>query len=484
MDRYVLSIDQGTTNTKALVVGVDGRPVFRASAGVGLRHPEAGFAEQDAMEIWASVVRVIGECVAAGRGVVEGVAISNQRETALAWDRASGVPVSPAMSWQCRRGAGVCARLGSHAEMLRERSGLPLDPLLSATKWAWLMERDEGLAARARDGEICFGTVDSWLVWKLTGGVVHACDHTNASRTGLLNLRAAEWDADLLELFGVPREALPELRTSSGLYGRCAVEGLEGVPIVAVIGDSHAALAGHGVTTAGTVKATYGTGSSLMMLAEGLPETERLASTIAWSLPSGVQYALEGNISMAGAAVQWVGDFLGLGLGAALAMAATDSGGVVFVPAMLGLGAPHWNARARGLVAGLEAGSRAGNLVRAAVEAIAFQVRDVFDAMEEDAGVRLPALRADGGATGNDELMQLQADLLGRPVMRSACEDLSALGAAWMGGLTLGWWGSMGEFAGLSEAATVFEPRMGRDESEARYRGWQTAVRRALMEAE
>jgi glycerol kinase len=302
----------------------------------------------------------------------------------------------------------------------------------------------------------------------------------------LLNLRDAEWDGALIGLFGVPREALPELRSSSGMYGRCVVEGLEGVPIVAAIGDSHAALVGHGVTTAGTVKATYGTGSSLMMLAAGLPETKGLASTIAWSLPSGVQYALEGNISMAGAGVQWVADFLGLPLSAALALASTvkDSGGVVFVPAMLGLGAPHWNARARGLVAGLEAGSRAGNLARAAVDAIAFQVRDVFDAMEADAGVRLPVLLADGGAAGNDELMQLQADLLGRRVLRSACGDLSALGAAWLGGLALEWWGSMAEFAGLSDAATVFEPKMGRDESEARYRGWRTAVRRALVEAE
>ncbi len=335
-------------------------------------------------------------------------------------------------------------------------------------------------------GEICFGTVDSWLVWQLTGGAVHACDHTNASRTGLLNLAAAEWDAELLALFGLPMGALPELRTSSGTYGRCVVEGLAGVPIVAAIGDSHAALVGHGSCGKGTVKATYGTGSSLMMLAAELPATKRLAGTIAWSVPTGVQYALEGNISMAGAAVQWVADFLGRSLDETLALAESvkDSGGVSFVPAMLGLGAPYWKTEARGLIAGLQAGSRAAHLARAAVDAIALQVCDVFDAMEADAGVALPTLRADGGATRNVELMQLQADLLGRPVLRSACEDLSALGAAWLGGLTLGWWQSMDEFALLSDEPTVFEPRMDRGERDARCGAWQTTVRRALLEAE
>jgi glycerol kinase len=484
---FVLSIDQGTTNTKALLVGGDGRPVFRALAGLTLEHPRAGFAEQDPEAIWASVVQVVKECVAFADGEIEGVAIANQRETALAWERATGRPIAPAMSWQCRRSVGVCERLAGQAARVKEVSGLPLDPLLSATKWAWLLEDQPELRGRAEGGEICFGTVDSWLIWKLTGGTVHACDATNASRTGLLKLRAAAWDRELAGMFGVPMCSLPEVKASSGAFGRCAVEGLAGTPLVAAIGDSHGALVGHGVATVGTVKATYGTGSSLMTVTDGVVETAGLASTIAWAMKAGVQYALEGNISMAGAGVQWVGEFLGLARpvedAVALAARVADSGGVVFVPGMAGLGAPHWRPSARGLVAGLEAGSKAAHLARAAVEAIAFQVCDVFAAMEEGAQTELPALRADGGATRNDELMQLQADLLGRPVLRSACEDLSALGAAWLGGLELGWWASMNEFASLPDETARFEPRMDESERRKRLEAWHLAVKRALVEA-
>ena len=484
---YVLSIDQGTTNTKALLVGRDGRPAFRASAGLTLEHPRAGFAEQEPEAIWASVVQVVRECVAFAGGKIDGVAIANQRETALAWERKTGRAIAPAMSWQCRRSVDVCERLAAQVERVKELSGLPLDPLLSATKWAWLLENQPGLRGRAEAGEICFGTVDSWLIWKLTGGKGHVCDLTNASRTGLLNLRAGGWDEELAEMFGVPMRALPELKASSASFPLCVGEGLAGVPVVAAIGDSHGALVGHGSASAGTVKATYGTGSSLMTVTDGVAAVDGLASTIAWVTKTGVQYALEGNISMAGAGLQWVGEFLGLAqpVEDAVRLAATvaDSGGVIFVPGMAGLGAPHWRPAARGLVAGLEAGSKAAHLARAAVEAIAFQVCDVFEAMEDGAGTELPALLADGGATRNDELMQLQADLLGRPVLRSACEDLSALGAAWLGGLELGWWSSMSEFASLPEEAARFEPRMPEDERRKRLGAWHTAVKRALLEA-
>jgi glycerol kinase len=484
---FVLSIDQGTTNTKALLVGRDGRPAFRVSAPLTLEHPQAGFAEQDPEEIWASVVQVVKECVAFAGGGIEGVAIANQRETALAWERKTGRAVAPAMSWQCRRSIAVCERLAAQAARVKELSGLPLDPLLSGTKWAWLLENQPELRGRAEAGEICFGTVDSWLIWKLTGGAVHACDATNASRTGLLNLRTAAWDGELAKMFGVPMLALPEVQASSGTFGECAVEGLAGTPLVAAIGDSHGALIGHGRAQPGTVKATYGTGSSLMTVTTGVAEAAGLANTIAWTTKAGVQYALEGNISMAGASVQWVGEFLGLArpVQDAVTLAATvqDSGGVVFVPGMAGLGAPHWRPAARGVIAGLEAGSKAAHLARAAVEAIAFQVCDVFAAMEEGAEVELPALRADGGATRNDELMQLQADLLGRLVLRSACEDLSALGAAWLGGLELGWWRSMSDFASLPEEAARFEPRMKDGERLQRLDAWHTAVKRALLEA-
>jgi glycerol kinase len=494
----IVSVDQGTTNTKALVVGRDGRPVFRTSAPVSLRYPEPGFVEADPEALWASVEACVAECVAfAGKDRISGVAISNQRETALVWERATGRALTPAMSWQCRRSAAVCERLGGRAEEFRARCGLPLDPLVSASKWAWALEADPELAARAWRGEICLGTVESWLIWKLSGGKVYSCDHTNASRTGLLNLATAAWDPELLAMFGIPLEALPEVRASSSVFGRCmGVDGLEGVPVVAAIGDSHAAMVAHGAGASedgagvggGTVKATYGTGSSLMTLTAGLKETDRrLASTIAWSTAKGVRYALEGNITMAGAAVQWVGEFLGLGepLRETLALAETvgDAGGVVLVPAMAGLAAPWWNSAVRGCVTGLQTGSTRAHLARAAVEAIAFQVRDVFCAMEEAAGGRLPELRADGGATRNEALMQFQADVLGRPVLRSACEDLSALGAAWLGGLTLGWWGDEAEFGGLGEAPTRFVPEMKAGEREQRCGAWRAAVEAALLAA-
>lgn len=493
----IVSVDQGTTNTKALVVGRDGQPVFRTSAAVELRYPEPGFVECDPDALWASVEACAAECVGAvrrefGEGSIEGVTISNQRETALLWERATGRALTPAMSWQCRRSAAVCERLHDRAEEFRGRCGLPLDPLVSTSKWAWALEVDPALATRARHGEICLGTVESWLIWKLTGGAVHRCDHTNASRTGLLNLRTAAWDPELLAMFGIPPEALPEVLASSSVFGRCmGVNGLEGVPVVAAIGDSHAAMVAHGAglgkgVATGTVKATYGTGSSLMTLTAGLRETDRrLASTIAWSTAKGVRYALEGNITMAGAAVQWVGAFLGLGepLRETLALAATvrDAGGVVFVPAMAGLAAPWWNTAVRGCVTGLQTGSTRAHLARAAVEAIAFEVRDVFCAMEGAGGVPLPALRADGGATRNDALMQFQADVLGRPVLRSACEDLSALGAAWLGGLTLGWWGDEAEFGGLGEAPARFIPEMQPEERRQRCAAWQAAVDAALL---
>lgn len=488
--RYILAIDQGTTNTKALLVGRDGQPAFRASVPVTVTNPRADWVEQDAMELWESVLAVAVKCVAhAGAGAIGGVAISNQRETMVAWDRTTGEPVGPAILWQCRRSAGICdgLRAGGYEAMLREKTGLGIDPLFSASKMQWLLEDVEGLRGRAEAGEICFGTVDSWLVWRLAG--VHACDASNASRTQLLNLRSMDWDEELLALFGVPRVALPRLMASSGRFGRCGdVAGLRGVPVMSAMGDSHAAMAGHASFVPGTVKATYGTGSSLMTLLPGLPESageSKVATTVAWALRDGVQYALEGNVSMTGSGVQWVGEFLGLADPArdavALAETVNESAGVYFVPAMVGLGAPHWDSAARGTVSGLGRSSRAAHVARAAVEAIAFQVRDVFDAMEAEAGCALPVLHADGGATRNDGLMQFQADVLGRPVVRSGCEDLSALGAAWFGGLELGWWSSTAELAKIQPGTQTFTPRMKAAERERRYAGWRLAVARARL---
>ena len=494
MQPFILSVDQGTTNTKALLVGADGRPVFRASSPLILQHPRPGFVEQNPEAIWKSVESVVAECLAflaqSRIGSINGISISNQRETAVAWERATGRPVAPAISWQCRRSATLCEKLQPYSDLLRARSGLPLDPLVSATKWAWMLQEISGLVERAIAKEICFGTIDSWLIYRLTGGATHACDTSNASRTALLNLREATWDSELLGIFEIPSQALPEIKPSSGVFGICtAIPGLHGTPIVSAIGDSHAALLGHGAPGPGTIKATYGTGSSLMTLTPSFPESDaRLASTVAWSAGDVVQFAIEGNISMSGAAIGWVGKFLGLAdpVSDTLALAETvdDASSVFFVPAMVGLAAPHWDTYARGTISGLNSNSTSAHLARAAIEAIAFQVRDVFQAMEAAAKVPLPNLHADGGATRNDVLMQLQADLLGRPVVRSACEDLSALGASWLGGLALGWWRSTAEFASLPEQPTIFQPRMSTAARETRYDAWQTAIRRTLLHPE
>jgi glycerol kinase len=493
---WILAIDQGTTNTKAVLVDREGRIVYRASTPMEILQPQPGHVEQDPLALWQSVVQVIQACVRhaqAERAAIVGIAISNQRETAVAWRRAgtgssaAGEPVGNAITWQCRRSAPVCERLRAHAGMIQSITGLPLDPLLSATKWAWLFDQHLELQAQAESGELHLGTVDAWLLYNLTAGNVYATDHTNASRTALLSLATLDWDPALCDLFGIPRAALPAVLPSSGNFGTCAaLPELAGIPIVAMIGDSHAALVGHGCYQPGTVKATYGTGSSLMMLAPQLViEAKQLARTVAWSSENGTHFALEGNIAMSGAAVQWVGEFLGLAHpvedAAALAATVPDAAGLILVPAMVGLGAPYWDAAARGLVTNVERSHTAAHLARAAVDAIAFQVADVLEAMETAAHVTLPVLLADGGATRNDALMQMQADVLGRPVHRSTEEDLSARGAALLGGLALGWWRSLEELAALPKSVQPFEPRMSRGDRESLRGAWRLAVDRARL---
>jgi glycerol kinase len=489
----ILAIDQGTTNTKALLLNRSGVPDFLASAPVGLIHSELGHVEQDPEQIWSSVLRVIAESVlyaSQSGNSIEALAISNQRETAAAWDEAIGASISSAISWQCPRSAEICRRLAPHAELIRARTGLPLATLISAGKWAWLMENDSNVQSLSEAGALRFGTVDSWLVHRLTGGSTHATDFSNASRTGLLNLETLAWDTDLLDLFGLPLHAMPELRSSSGSFGICAgVPGLDGVPILAGIGDSHAAMFGHGQYTPGTVKATYGTGSSLMALTPGLPaDTPALARTIAWSIGGKTQFALEGNIAMTGSALQWVGEFLRLPdparEAADLAISVADADGVYFVPAMVGLGAPYWDASVRGTITGLSRSHTSAHLARAAIEAIAYQVADVFYAMEEAGNTRCSTLHADGGAARNSLLMQFQADILGRPVLRSGTAELSALGASLLAGLALGWWNSLAEIADLSQTVDNFAPAMTEVDGKRRYAGWKAAVGRALLNPE
>lgn len=495
---FILAVDQGTTNTKALLFDRGGRAVFSTSETVGLLQPQPGFVEQDALELWQSTCQVMRSCAAhAGQAgaTIAGISISNQRETALAWrpvqgaSESTGTPMSAAISWQCRRSQSVCVRLRDDAESIQRRTGLPLDPLLTATKWAWLINEQPTLRDDLEQGKLLLGTVDAWLLYNLTGGRVHATDFTNASRVALLNLESLDWDDELLTLFGIPRRALPKLAASSNVFGKCtALPELAGVPIVSMIGDSHAALVGHGCCESGAVKATYGTGSSLMMLTPGLAaEAGKVARTIAWSLPGSVQFALEGNIAMSGGAVHWVGEFLGLANpaedAAALAETVPDAAGVVLVPAMVGLGAPYWDSAARGLIANLERAHTAAHLARSSLDAIAMQVADVLEAMESAAGVKLAVLLADGGATRNRTLMQTQADVLNRTVLRSTQEELSARGAALLGGLALGWWRDMDEIASLPSESERFEPKMDDSLRVQLRQSWHLAVARARMQS-
>jgi glycerol kinase len=486
--RHVLAIDQGTTNTKVLLVDESGEVVSRAARPVEIHFPQPGWVEQDATAIWRTVADAVDECLAAAPGArLAGIGISNQRESALVWDRATGAPLGPVVVWQCRRTAAFCEalRAAGAAGLLEARTGLTIDPLFSASKLRWLLDAIPDGVARAAHGALCAGTIDSWLVWNLTGGAVHACDATNASRTQLFDLHTGAWNFEVLQLFGIPGAMLPAVRPSSGILGTTVPCGRldGGIPVAAAIGDSHAALFGHAAFEPGRVKATYGTGSSLMTpLPAPVPSRHGLSTTVAWALPAGTTFALEGNVTVTGGAVDWVGGLLGLPGRAAgvatLAATVADTGGVYLVPALAGLGAPYWDADARGLLCGATRGTTAAHLARAAIESIAFQVRDVFDAMRED-GAAATTLLADGGASANDVLMQFQADILGHPVVRSDSADLSAQGAAWLAGLAVGVWPSLAALEELPSPVTRFEPRMPDGERATRYAGWLDAVGRA-----
>ncbi len=487
MSKIILAIDQGTTNTKVLASDEEGRIVARASRPVGIEYPRPGWVEQDPAALWTSVEEAIEECLASLNGASPtAVAITNQRETVLAWERSTGRPAGPCVVWQCNRGAAFCDRLRRSGleETLHNRTGLTIDPMFSGSKMRWLLDHiDDG--AGASRGELCVGTIDSWVLWNLTGGV-HACDTTNASRTQLMDLRTLRWDEELCGIFGIPIDALPDVRPSGSLFGETRRLGRlpAGIPVASMIGDSHAAHFGHAAFRPGAVKATYGTGSSLMTTTEGVVASANgLSSTVAFALPGRVLYALEGNIYATGAAVQWLGDFLGLPDPAAgvadLAETVADNGGVYLVPAFVGLGAPHWNDRARGLLTGLTRGTTRAHAARAAVESIAFQIRDVFTAMQADVGEALPALLADGGASRNQALMQFQSDILDRPVLRSVSPDLSALGAAYLAGLTIGIWESLDEIEQLPRPRDRFEPSIKPSDRDALLGGWQAAVARA-----
>ena len=491
--KLILAIDQGTTNTKVLLVDQTGTVRAGASRPLAIDFPQPGWVEQDARDLWDSVAQAMDGCLAqAGGAEIAAVAITNQRESVVVWDRRTGDPAGPCITWQCRRTAPYCQELRARGleASIRERSGLPVDPMFSASKARWLLANIPDGTARAAAGELCIGTVDSWLLWNLTGGAVHATDVSNASRTQLFNLRQCRWDEELLTLFGIPAACLPEVHASSGISGSTTRRGKlpAGVPVASLIGDSHAALFGHAAFAPGAVKATYGTGSSLMTPIDlPIPSAHGLSTTIAWAESSHMRYALEGNITNTGGAMQWLADFLGLAGGAedAAALAATvpDAGGAYLVPAFAGLGAPHWDAGARGLLCGLTRGATAAHVARATLDSIAYQVRDVFEALRQDAALPTTALFADGGASRNNLLMQFQADILACPVIRSSSADLSAIGAAWLAGLAVGYWKSLEELEALPRETARFEPKMSDGHRARLVAGWHEALRRSMSAA-
>lgn len=489
--KYILALDQGTTSSRAILFDREGR-----IRGVGQKEfkqffPKSGWVEHDAGEIWSTQIGVAQEALA-DAGVraseVAAIGITNQRETVVVWDRNTGKPVHHAIVWQDRRTAGYCDELrgAGHEAMVRERTGLLIDPYFSGTKLKWLLDNVEGARERAEAGELAFGTIDSWLVYNLSGGELHLTDATNASRTLLYNVRTGDWDDDLLELLSIPRAMLPEIRESSEVYGETA-EGLFGsrIKLSGIAGDQQAATFGQACLEQGMVKNTYGTGCFMLLNTgpEPVPSEHKLLTTVAWQKGGETTYALEGGVFVAGAVVQWLRDGLGIIRSSedveTLAASVEDNGGVYLVPAFTGLGAPHWDAYARGTLVGLTRGSTAAHIARAALEAIAYQVADLLIAMRQDAGLEIPELRVDGGASANDLLMQFQADILGVPVVRPQVTETTALGAAYLAGLAVGYWDDEREITQNWAEDRRFEPNMAASERERLLKGWRRAVERS-----
>ncbi len=486
---YILALDQGTTSSRALVFDHAGTVRAVAQHEFAQHFPQPGWVEHDPLEIWASQSAVLhGALAKAGitSADIAAIGITNQRETTLVWDRRTGEPIANAIVWQDRRTAGTCDALreAGHAALIAARTGLVIDAYFSGTKLKWLLDHVPGARTRAERGELAFGTVDSWLVWNLTGGARHVTDVTNASRTLFYDIHRQAWDDELLALLDIPRSMLPEVVSSSGIIAEIALDGRQ-VPVAGIAGDQQAALFGQACHAPGLAKNTYGTGCFLLLNTgeRAVASQNQLVTTIAWRRDGRTEYALEGSVFIAGAVVQWLRDGLGLIRSAdeveALAKREKDNGGVFLVPAFAGLGAPHWDAYARGAIFGLTRGATAGHLARAALESIAFQSADVLAAMERDAGLQLAELRVDGGATTNDLLMQFQADILGVPVARPKVLETTALGAGYLAGLAVGYWKDAQDVAANWQVERRFEPRMSRDQADALRTSWEKAVARA-----
>ena len=487
--KYLLALDQGTTSSRALVIDESGKVVAVAQKEFTQIFPQPGWVEHDPNEIWASQIGVaadaLGQAGAAAKDVAA-IGITNQRETTVVWDRKTGEPIHNAIVWQDRRTAPICDKMKAEGleSMITQKSGLVIDAYFSGTKVQWLLDNVPGAREKANRGELAFGTVDSWLIWKLTNGAVHVTDQSNASRTMLLNIYTREWDDELLKALNVPRSVLPQVKASSEVYGE-STGILAGVPIAGIAGDQQSALFGQMCTKPGMAKNTYGTGSFMLMNTgtEGVPSKNKLLTTIAWGRAGQTEYALEGSVFITGAVVQWLRDGLKIIRSAPeveeLAASVPDNGGVYLVPGFVGLGAPHWDPYARGTIVGLTRGATSAHIARAALEGIAYQVADILHAMTADSGVKLAELRVDGGAAKNNLLMQFQADVLGIPVVRPKETETTALGSAYLAALAVGYYKSLEELAQHWGIDRTFEPKMAADQREKLQSEWSKALGRA-----
>lgn len=493
MDKYIMALDLGTTSCRCIIFDKNGRICSAAQKEFTQYFPQPGWVEHDAEEIWATQTGLMYEAMSKidiTINEIAGIGITNQRETTVLWDKETGRPVHKAIVWQCRRTAGYCDELKKlgMAEFFRSKTGLVLDAYFSATKLRWLLDNAAGARERAEKGELLFGTVDSWIIWKLTGGKVHVTDYSNASRTMLFNIHTLKWDEEILRVLKIPQQILPEVKPSSHVYGYTDSKLFGGeVPIAGAGGDQQCALFGQTCFERGEVKNTYGTGGFMLMNTGTSPVNSHngLVTTIAWGVDDKVEYALEGSIFVAGAAVQWLRDELGLIRDAAesevLAKSAPDANGCYVVPAFVGLGAPYWDQYARGAIVGLTRGVNRNHIVRATLESIAYQVNDVLMAMQEDSGMPITSLRVDGGACDNDFLMQFQADILNTSVVRPYCIETTAMGAAYLAGLAVGYWRSKEEILANHVIAAEFKPQMGQAKRENLLQGWHNAVKAASV---
>ncbi|GGH87486.1 glycerol kinase [Pullulanibacillus pueri] len=492
-EKYIMALDQGTTSSRAILFNSKGEIVHVAQKEFTQYFPKPGWVEHDASEIWGSILSVIAQALSNTNiepNQIAGIGITNQRETAVVWDKNTGVPVYNAVVWQSRQTAGICEELKEkgYEDLIRSKTGLLIDPYFSGTKVKWILDNVEGAREKAENGDLLFGTIDTWLVWKLSGGAAHITDYSNASRTLMYNIYDLKWDDELLDILEVPKSMLPEVRQSSEIYGNTVPHHFfgEGIPIAGIAGDQQSALFGQACYEKGMAKNTYGTGCFMLMNTgeEAVKSEHGLLTTIAWGVDGKVEYALEGSIFVAGSAIQWLRDGLEMVKDApeseeyATRVDSTD--GVYVVPAFVGLGTPYWESDARGAVFGLTRGTKREHFVRATLESLAYQTKDVLEAMEADSGIELKKLRVDGGAVANNFLMQFQSDILGTTVERPTISETTALGAAYLAGLAVGYWKDRSEIENKWAVGRSFEPEMSQEERDNHYAGWKKAIKATI----